>query len=392
MLQHISKGIGNKKDKIVWFHCASVGEFEQARPLIEGVKKRYPAKKILLTFFSPSGYELRKNYDQADWVFYLPMDTPKNVSAFLDIVSPEIAIFIKYEFWYNYITQIHKRGISLYLVSAIFRPNQMFFRWYGSFMKKMLYCYSHIFVQDIGSKSLIDGAITDINSDGCERVIVAGDTRFDRVAAIVKGGGVKLDNIASFLGEGDFCLVAGSTWEPDEKMLPSLLSSVNKLKIIVVPHEVDASRIDTIKDIFANFQTICFSNIYSCSDEMKISQFSKCRVLIVDCIGLLSSIYKYGDFAYIGGGFGVGIHNILEAATYGKPVIFGHNYQKTKEACDLIELKGAYSISTDKEFIKVVSGWIQDKDSYRSASEICRAYVNDHIGATDKILSNITIF
>lgn len=366
----------------VWFHCSSVGEFEQARPLIERLKRCDPDKYIVLTFFSPSGYELRKNYPYADAVFYLPMDTKRNVRRFLDAVSPRIAIFVKYEFWYNYLIGLHKKGVRTYIVSAIFRPGQMFFHWYGFFMRRALRTYITLFVQNEESRRLLAGI-------GIDNVVIAGDTRFDQVDAVCRHNDIHNDVMNSFIGSGRVW-IAGSTWEEDECVISKAFSSVKEGKLILVPHEVEASRIKRIREIFSDFSILVYSECSGRAREVYRNAAEAADVLIVDTVGMLSRIYKYGAFAYVGGGFsGSGIHNILEAAIYGCPVIFGPNYRKFQEARDLISLGGAFSISSSGELSAILEKWLGTPQLLERPSLICTQYVESHLGASDKIMEHI---
>lgn len=368
---------------IIWFHCSSVGEFEQARPLIELYKEQYGNYKILLTFFSPSGYEMRKDYPLADWIYYLPMDTASNARKFLDIVKPSKAIFIKYEFWYNYLNELHKRGISTYIVSAIFRPDQPFFKPYGHLFRKMLHTFSNLFVQDMQSKELLESiGIT-------HNVAVCGDTRFDRVSQITANS-KNFPAIETF-SNGSFTVLAGSTWAPDEEILAATIKNFSKVKLVIAPHEIHADHIEKICTLFKGYKVVKFSEIPqdTAPDESVSKKLQEANVLIIDCLGILSSIYKYGKFAYIGGGFGVGIHNILEAATYGIPVVFGPKYQKFKEARDLIARQGAVSVRGQEEFYAVLDKYVKNRTVVQERGKICLKYVQENLGATDKIISTI---
>ena len=302
--------------RIIWIHAASLGEFEQGRPLIEKIRKEHPEYKILLTFFSPSGYEIRKNYDQADYIFYLPIDTPRKARRFLDIAHPEIAIFVKYEFWINLLTELRRRSIRSYIVSAIFRRNSIFFRPYGGMWRQALESFDVMFVQNEESKRLLAGL-------GFDNVIVAGDTRFDRVAEIAKAA-KHIDVIERFKGDKRV-FVAGSTWGPDEELLIRLINDNPDIKFIVAPHEMDESRMARLAAEIKG-GTLRYTQ---CTPH---TSYGPKQLLILDTVGLLSSVYSYATWSYIGGGFGVGIHNTLEAATFGLPVAFGPNYQKFKEA------------------------------------------------------------
>ncbi len=361
---------------VVWFHCASIGEFEQARPLIEKCKKSGKDEKILVTFFSPSGYELRKNYKYADWVYYLPVDSFRNARKFINAVNPKAVFFIKYEYWYFFLSVLHSQSIPCYLVSSIFRPKQLFFKWYGSFFRRILSFYELIFVQDEISKNLL-------NKIGVENVVVSGDTRFDRVKKVADENAVKDNETVKRFSQDFITLIAGSTWEKDELLLCKTLKSFPRLKMVLVPHEVNKERIGSILRCFSDYKIVLFSQ---CGDFRLLRE---AQILVIDCMGLLSSLYKYGKYAYIGGGFGVGIHNILEAAAYGSPVFFGPNYHQFKEACDLIDLGGAFSVSSSKGLTSLLTNLISSdtaEEVYSKISEISKDYVESHIGATDMIL------
>ncbi|OYT12505.1 MAG: 3-deoxy-D-manno-octulosonic acid transferase [Bacteroidetes bacterium 4572_112] len=358
---------------IVWFHAASVGEFEQARPLIEVLKNDYPNKKILITFFSPSGYELRKDYELADYVFYLPIDTPQNAFKFLEAIKPETVFFIKYEFWFNYINEIHSRLIPLYLVSGIFREKQHFFKWYGSWFAKHLPMFKHIYVQDKASAKLL-GSLKARNFS------ISGDTRFDRVYQNTLSV-QPYDTVAHFVGDSKI-LLAGSSWPQDEDLLIRyLINTEQNIKLIIAPHEIHENHLISIEKSFRDFNPIRWSQHQSKDDDLQNS-----KVLIIDSVGKLMHLYQYADVAYIGGGFGVGIHNILEAACFGKPIAFGPNYQKFKEARDLIELKGAFSISNYSELKDVLDKLFIDSEILKQKSDVCLKYIKDNIGATEIIM------
>jgi len=360
---------------IIWIHAASVGEFEQARPLIERIREEYPNKKILLTFFSPSGYELRKNYNLVDYIYYLPIDSKRNAKKFIDLIKPEMVFFIKYEFWFNYINELYKRVIPIYLVSTIFRPNQYFFKWYGAWGRKHLRMIEHFFVQDNQSATLLKF----INP---ERITITGDTRFDRVKSLTQNP-KSFESIHNFVQDSKV-LLAGSSWEPDEKIIANYLENESQeFKLIIAPHEVNNEHIDSILKRFSKFSPLLFSEY----EQKEIPK--EARVLIVDSVGKLMHLYQYTDVAYIGGGFGVGIHNILEAATYQKPVIFGPNYQKFNEAKELIKKQGGFSISNEKEFTAISSELLFNKESYDKAAKECSKYVEENIGATEKIFSEV---
>jgi len=359
-----------KNTSVAWFHCASLGEFEQGRPVIEAFKSIHPEFKILLTFFSPSGYEVRKNYSGADWIYYLPLDTPGNAKKFVRIVNPSFVVFVKYEYWFNYMKALKNANIPLIVVSAIFRPGQRFFRWYGGWQRKMLGYVRYFFVQNESSLNLLHNA-------GIRQASLSGDTRFDRVNQIAQ-------QKQSFPLVEKFCngkqvLLAGSTWPQDEDIIISCIKNqIPGIKYIFAPHEVHQQRIQSLTDKMRN-RCLRFS-------EANESNIQSASVLIIDSIGILSHLYQYADVAYIGGGFGVGIHNILEAATFGNPVIFGPNYHKFQEAKDLIDLGGAFSISNEKDFIEIVDKLTSNENYRQKASQISRRYVQDKTGATAQII------
>ena len=358
----------------IWFHCASLGEFEQGRPVIEEVKKQFPDYKIALSFFSPSGYEIRKNYNGADLICYLPLDTRKNAKTFLDILRPEKAFFVKYEFWYNYISELGKKNTPLYIVSAIFRENQLFFKntpW-GLWYRKMLYRFDHIFIQNEKSAALLQ-------SIGISNFTVAGDTRFDRVADIARSA-KQFPNVEKFTRE-KLTVIAGSTWKPDEELLSAFINSSDNIKFIIAPHEVTLANINRIHQLLKK-RVVLFSKVQD-------SEISDYDVLIIDSIGILSSLYQYGNVAYIGGGFGVGIHNILEAATFQLPIIFGPNFQKFKEAVDLAEQKGAFPIHNSDDLNRALTLLLHKDETRKNASEICRKYVEKNVGSTSLIINKV---
>ncbi len=356
----------------IWFHAASLGEFEQGRPLIEKIREQYPAYRILLTFFSPSGYEVRKDYKGADIVCYLPFDKPRNVKKFLNIVNPCMAFFIKYEFWKNYLDELHSRRIPTYSVSSIFRRNQIFFKWYGGTYRKVLKNFDHLFVQNESSKRFL----AKIN---VTKVSVVGDTRFDRVIQI-KNAAKDLPLVERFK-QGMPTFVAGSSWGPDEDIFIKYFNEHPEVKLIIAPHVIDENH---LVEIIGKLKR-SYVRYSKCTEESVL----KANCLIIDCFGLLSSIYRYGEIAYIGGGFGVGIHNTLEAAVYGVPVIFGPKYQKFMEAKDLIECKGAYSINNFEEFKKLVDKLYADSGFYKDTCSLAGGYVANNAGASDKILEKI---
>jgi 3-deoxy-D-manno-octulosonic-acid transferase len=358
----------------IWIHCASLGEFEQGRPLLEALGKRLPGCRILLTFFSPSGYESRKNHPDADHVEYLPLDTPGNANRFLDIVKPDLAVFVKYEFWHHFLRGLKSRGVPTLLVSAIFRPSQPFFKPYGAFWRGMLDAYDRIFVQDEASMDLLTGlGLRD-------RVEVAGDTRFDRVISVANSAqGVA--RVESFC-RGSQVLVAGSTWPEDEALLAAYASGHPDLRLVIAPHEVDEVHIASLQRRFMDA-----ARLSTLPDD---ASHSEVRILIVDGIGLLSRLYRYADIAYIGGGFKrSGIHNILEAAVYGKPVFFGPNHGKAREAGELMAAGGGFAVRDVTELRRLADPLLADSDALREAGDICRDYVERGGGATERILGYV---
>lgn len=357
-------------DSSVWFHFASLGEFEQGRPVVEALKKAEPDTKIIISFFSPSGYEIRKEYPLAFAVCYLPLDTPSNAHAFIELIKPKYAVFTKYEFWFYFFRSLHQKGIPLYLISSIFRKNQVFFSWYGGLYRQMLGFVSYFFVQNEESKALLHHV-------GITQVAVSGDTRFDRVAEHAKNK-KELKEIKAFCGSSKV-LVAGSTWPADDELLTSIIEKHSNWKFIIAPHEISEANLQGLEKQLAG-KTIRYSKLVN---NPSISP----SVLIVDTIGLLSSLYAYGTIAYIGGGFGKGIHNTLEAAAFGLPVIFGPNYQKFQEAKDLIELKAGFSIQNEAELNECFDSL--EADTKNSAGAKAKAYVDAHTGATAQILEKI---
>jgi 3-deoxy-D-manno-octulosonic-acid transferase len=356
----------------LWFHAASLGEFEQARPLIEKYRAERPELKILLTFFSPSGYEVRKNYKNVDCVAYLPFDKPALVTKFLDAAQPHCAIFVKYEFWGNYLQQLHERHIPTYIISAIFRRNQIFFKWTGGMFRKMLHCYNHLFVQDDDSRALLA-------SIGVDNVTVAGDTRFDRVTDIMSNT-FEIPAIANWTANSPFTLVVGSSWQPDEMRYSVWLNSHPDVKAIIAPHEFDAQRLQTLQQTLSG-KSVLWSQV---KDANSIP--ADAQTLIIDCFGLLSSLYRYGNAALIGGGFGAGIHNINEAAVYGIPVIFGPKHQKFKEAADLIACKGGFCYHADEDLARILDNWLANPDGdLKKSGEAAAKYIKENLGATQTI-------
>lgn len=361
----------------IWFHFASLGEFEQGRPVLEETRSRYPGQHIVVTFFSPSGYEIRKNTPLADAVYYLPLDTAQNARQFINAIQPRAAVFTKYEYWFHFFNELHARQIPLYVISAIFRPEQVFFKWYGSLHRQILTKIKHLFVQDTDSKTLLQ-------TIGINAVSVSGDTRFDRVWANAQHP-KDLPLIAEFKNNWPV-FIAGSTWPKDEELIAPLAARHSDWKFIIAPHEIGADKIDRLMDLLPAEKTIRFSQITA--SQKALSEY---QVLVIDNIGMLSSLYQYGRIAYIGGGFGVGIHNTLEAAAFGLPVIFGPNYQKFKEAKDLITLQAGFSINSSEELTEVTSRLINTHNFYQAASTAAQLYVNTHKGATDTVMSAIKL-
>ena len=359
--------------RIIWIHVASLGEFEQGRPIIEKLRKTHPEYKLLLTFFSPSGYEIRKDYKGVDYLFYLPLDTPRNARRFLDIAHPEIAVFVKYEYWLNLLRELRRRKIRTFIVSAIFRRNSIFFRPYGGWWRQALETFEVLFVQNEESKELLA-------SRGFDNVLVAGDTRFDRVAEIARAA-KHIDIVERFKGD-DRLFVAGSTWGPDEELLIRLMNDNPEVKFIIAPHEMDEGRIARLIE-----ETRGGALRYTqCTPR---TGYGSRQLLILDTVGLLSSVYGYATWSYIGGGFGVGIHNTLEAATFGLPVAFGPNYEKFKEARDLVTLGAARSIS-DYEQLRDWFTPLRDNEVFlQKTSRIARDYTTRHQGATSIIIKTI---
>lgn len=356
----------------IWFHAASLGEFEQGRPMIEEIKRRHPDKKILLTFFSPSGYEVRKHYEGADIVCYLPFDKPHNVRKFLDLARPSMAFFIKYEFWKNYLDELKRRGIPTYSVSSVFRKDQVFFKWYGGLYRKVLHDFTCLYVQnELSRRYLAKIGVTDVK--------IVGDTRFDRVIEIMHRA-KELPIVEAFRGDGPV-LVAGSSWQPDEELFIRYFNEHPGMKLIIAPHVIDDLH---LVDIINRLK-----RPYVRYSKATPDKAAKADCLIVDCYGLLSSIYRYGTISYIGGGFGVGIHNTLEAAVYGIPVVFGPKFQKFVEAKELIEVGGAYTISDYTGLETLLDRFISDKAFLDKTGDAAGHYVMSRAGATEKILEDI---
>jgi 3-deoxy-D-manno-octulosonic-acid transferase len=370
--QTFSKIEALKNENVIWFHAASLGEFEQARPIIEELKKNFNQYKILVTFFSPSGYEIRKNYNLADVICYLPLDSRSNVRKFVEIVNPKFAIFIKYEFWPNLLNELKLKKIPTILVSGILREKQIFFKWYGGFMRESLKAFNHFFVQDRKSKKIL-------GSINLENVTIAGDTRFDRVFEILEH-----DNTLDFIDEfknDQYTIVAGSTWQEDDELLVNYINNEasEEEKFIIAPHNIKSEAILALQKSI-NKKTI----LYSAKADKNLSEYT---VFIIDTIGLLTRIYASADIAYVGGGLKTGLHNILEPATFGIPVVIGNNYDKFKEAVDLVDLKGCISICNQEEFSSIFMKLKLDEDYRKSTGKINQKYIQENLGAT-KIIIN----
>lgn len=361
-----------KDTDVIWFHVASLGEFEQARPIIEEVTEAFPNYKILVTFFSPSGYEVRKNYALADVVCYLPLDSKTNAVKFVNLVNPKLAIFVKYEFWPNMLFELHKNNCKTILVSGIFRENQIFFEWYGKLMRRALESFDHFFVQNSESKELL-------KSLAFGNVTISGDTRFDRVYKILQQQ-KSLDFVDEFK-DRELTIVAGSTWREDETLLLNYIDNSEGVKFIIAPHNINKKSISDLKAMVSK-RVVLYSEI----EGKNLSEFD---VLIIDTIGLLTKIYRYADIAYVGGGLKSGLHNILEPATFGVPVVIGNKYDKFREATDLVERKGCFSIQNQKEMDEIFDKLLTDETFRVTAGESARSYIQKNQGATEKIMDYI---
>jgi 3-deoxy-D-manno-octulosonic-acid transferase len=362
----------NKKNT-VWFHCASLGEFEQGKPVMQKMRQENNVT-LLVTFFSPSGFEVIKNDATADIITCLPIDTPKNAKKFIQMVNPQKVFFVKYEFWYNYIYELSNAKIPFYYISAIFRENQYFFKSYGKWFLNLLQKCNCFFVQNENSKKILI-------QNGFQNVIITGDTRFDRVYEIAQQP-YSLDFITLFKNSKKL-LVAGSTWKSDEKVLSDLFSKINAdYKLVIAPHVIENNHIEQIKKIFCSYSTVCLS-------EFEEKSLLNKQILIIDTIGLLSKIYRYADFSYIGGAFKTGLHNILEAAVFAKPIFFGPHYQKFNEAIELVNNNVAFSITTAKQMAQKIRYFEENPSSYQAVCEISKNYIAQNLGATNKILKII---
>lgn len=375
LLERLKSDLRSNTSEVIWMHCASLGEFEQGRTVLEGLKNTYPHKKILLTFFSPSGYEIRKNYAFADWVYYLPLDTRQNAATFTDIVNPSLVVFVKYEYWYNFLHELHVRKIPTILISAIFTENSIFFKNTGTFHRKMLGFFSHIFVQNKESKKRLSSILP------ADKITVAGDTRFDRVEQIAINF-EPLPQIEEFIGGRNFVLVAGSTWPKDEENLKNTINFNDRQAVLIIaPHEINKSHISELQAVFP--EAILFSELEKNPDLTG-------QILIIDNIGMLSRLYYYANFTYIGGGFNKsGIHNTLEAAVFSKPVIFGPNYEKFSEAINLIKNKGGFSYQSANQLEKIIKNLNSNPGILNNYGENAGRFVKENTGATKIILDYI---
>lgn len=371
-LENLRSSLVERRPRL-WIHAASLGEFEQGRPLIETVRELAPEWQIVLSFYSPSGYELRHNYEGADCVVYLPGDTPREVRAFLDELRPDKAVFIKYDFWAVLLSELSRRGVRTYLISSIFRAEQLFFKPWGGMYRHLLTCFSKIFVQDKASVALLAGI-------GIKEVEIAGDTRFDRVEAIAQASS-HIAEIEEMKRDGSPLLVAGSTWAEDEHKLKAYADKHHKLKMVIAPHELE--HIDRLKQELGE-GAVLLSEV-----RAGLRAVEDVRYLIIDCFGLLSSLYRYADVAYVGGGFGKGIHNTLEAAVYGVPVVFGANYHKFREARLLIDCGAGFSVGDEAELTACLDGLLGSEDTRRRAGKEARQLVEHQLGATERILAEI---
>lgn len=373
IFERLQATVGASDKPVVWIHASSLGEFEQGRPVIEAIHEQYPQYRVLLTFFSPSGYEIRKDFAAADWVFYLPADTPRNVRRFLDIVRPEMAIFVKYDYWLNYLSELRRRKIRSYIFSSLFRRNSIFFKPYGGMFRRALETFETIFVQNEESKQLL-------SEIGFENVIVAGDTRFDRAAALPAQAS-RYPLIEHFKGEGRLFIV-GSSWRPDEDLLVPFVNAHPDVKFVIAPHEMEQPRIERL-------ETECTGGVVRYSDCHTESDVEGARVLIIDVIGILNQLYQYADWVYIGGGFGVCIHNTQEPATYGVPIAFGPKYHKFKEACDMIKLGACASVTTTEELEEWFAPLKADEKRRAHFARIAADYITANKGATELIVRTI---
>ncbi|WP_052732271.1 3-deoxy-D-manno-octulosonic acid transferase [Hymenobacter terrenus] len=377
LLAHIRQTLGTDSGPRVWFHCASLGEFEQGRPLLEAYRKAHPGTKLVLTFFSPSGYEIRKSWPGADYIFYLPLDTRGNARAFLDAVRPQLVVFVKYEFWYHFLNESHRRGIPAIVVSAIFRPDQVFFRPWGGFFRRILTRFAHIFTQNEASAALLRNL-------GLAQVSVAGDTRFDTVVATAAALPRPLPLVDAFVADGAPVLVVGSSWPEDLPALTPLLQRYqHELRVLVAPHEISETNLRLVEAVLPGQV-----QRYSQADPATVAQ---ARILLFDNVGLLSQLYRFGKYAYIGGAFGKGLHNTLEAAAFGLPLFFGPTYAKFQEAVELVELECAFPVHNAQELEAAFTYlWHNEKARLR-LQDIMLDYVHGQAGATARILQALSM-
>ena len=377
LLPRIEQTLAGDTAPRLWVHCASLGEFEQGRPLIEGLRRQYPSHKIVLTFFSPSGYEVRKNWPGADYVFYLPLDTADNARAFVSLVQPKLAIFVKYEFWYYFLSELRQQGVPAVVVAAIFRPTQVFFKPWGGFFREILGQLSHIFTQNEASAQLLRGL-------GLSRVSVAGDTRFDTVAATALAPARPLPLAEAFVADGAPVLVAGSTWPEDLPALaPLLRKHARAMRFIVAPHEVSESHLQEIEAALPGL-TVRYS-------RASPATVAEARLLLIDNVGMLSQLYRFGRFAYIGGAFGAGLHNTLEAAAFGLPVFFGPRYARFQEAVELVQLGCAFPVQSAQQLESAFDRLYYNEEARLKVQDMSLDYVHTHAGATDRILSQLAL-
>jgi 3-deoxy-D-manno-octulosonic-acid transferase len=377
LLAHLRRTLGTDSAPRVWFHCASLGEFEQGRPLIEAYRQAHPATKVVLTFFSPSGYEIRKNWPGADFIFYLPLDTRANARAFLDAVQPQLVVFVKYEFWYHFLNEAHQRRIPAIVVSAIFRADQVFFRPWGAFFRQILACFTHIFTQNEASATLLRGV-------GITQVSVAGDTRFDTVVATAAAPPRPLPLVDAFVADGAPVLVVGSSWPEDlPALLPLLRRYQPELRVLVAPHEISETNLRLVEAALPG-QVLRYS-------QAQAATVAQARVLLFDNVGLLSQLYRFGKFAYIGGAFGKGLHNTLEAAAFGLPLFFGPTYEKFQEAQELVALKCAFPVRNAEELQAAFAPLWLDEAARLRLQDAMLDYVHGRAGATTRILRALSV-